>query len=323
MINRKLGQLTVSVLGLGCMGMSMAYGKADDNQSIKTILHAIACGITLFDTADLYGDGHNERLIGQALKNIDRDKVVIATKCGFVRQGNYQYVITGDPEYIKTACEASLQRLGIDVIDLYYLHRADPKVPIEDSVGALADLVTAGKVRHIGLSEIKLATLKRAVAVHPITALQTEYSLWQRKPEDEILQYCRELGIGFVPYSPLGRGFLSGKIQDVASLEENDFRRVAPKFQGENFTRNLKLLATFTEYARSKHCTPAQLALAWVLAQGDFIVPIPGTRVIERLDENIKAVDIHLTAAELQIDHLMPRDAIVGEQYPQHLNFEV
>jgi aryl-alcohol dehydrogenase-like predicted oxidoreductase len=324
MKKRKLGNLEVSSLGLGCMGMSMAYGKTDDNQSIKTIQHAVTHGTTFLDTADLYGDGHNEQLIQKALQNTARENVVLATKCGFVRLGEFQYKIDGSAQHIKNACDASLQRLGVDVIDLYYLHRADRNIPIEESVGALADLVKAGKVRHIGLSEVTVGTLQRAAKVHPITALQSEYSLWHRKPEKEILAACRELGIGFVPYSPLGRGFLTGKIRDTASLEQNDFRRIAPKFQDENFKKNLEIADHVIEFAKKKNCTPAQLALAWILAQGDNIVPIPGTRSIERLDENSGAVNVILTSADLEeLNRLVPVDAAAGAQYPDSLDFEV
>jgi aryl-alcohol dehydrogenase-like predicted oxidoreductase len=324
MKNRKLGQLTVSPMGLGCMGMSMGYGKSDDAKSIKTIQYAITHGITFLDTSDIYGDGHNENLIRQALTGHSRDQVVIATKCGFERLGDYKYQINGTPEHIKKACDASLKRLGVETIDLYYLHRADRNTPIEESVGAMADLVKAGKIKHIGLSEVTVKTLQRAAKIHPITALQTEYSLWQRKPEKEILAACRELGIGFVPYSPLGRGFLTGKIRDVNTLEQSDFRRIAPKFQTENLQKNLKIVDELTQFAKSKNCTPAQLALAWVLAQGDDVVPIPGTRSIERLEENKNALNVNLSATELaELNRIAPMDAIAGEQYPDYLDFEV
>jgi aryl-alcohol dehydrogenase-like predicted oxidoreductase len=324
MKNRKLGNLTVSPMGLGCMGISMGYGKSDDVQSIKTIQYAIKHDITFLDTSDIYGDGHNENLIREALVGHPRDQVVIATKCGFERLGDYKYQINGTPEHIKKACDASLKRLGVEKIDLYYLHRADRKVPIEESVGAMAELVKAGKIQHIGLSEVTVQTLQRAAKIHPITALQTEYSLWQRKPEKEILAACRELGIGFVPYSPLGRGFLTGKIRDVNTLEQSDFRRIAPKFQTENLQKNLKIVDELTQFAKSKQCTPAQLALAWVLAQGDDVVPIPGTRSIERLEENKNALNIKLSATDLaELNRIAPMDAVAGEQYPDHLNFEV
>lgn len=326
MKRRKLGSsnLEVSAIGLGCMGMSMAYGKTDDQKSIETLRHAVEMGVNFLDTSDLYGDGHNEELIHRALDGELKSKAIIATKCGFIRLGEFQYQIDGSPEHIKNACDASLKRLGVDVIDLYYLHRADKNVPIEESVQALADLVQAGKVRYIGLSEVTANTIKRAAKVHPITALQTEYSLWQRKPEKEILATCRELGIGFVPYSPLGRGFLTGTIRNLENLEENDFRRIAPKFQAENLQHNLRIVDVLTELAQQKKCTTAQLAIAWVLAQGEDIVPIPGTRSIKRLEENSGAMNVSLTEQELtEINQLVPIDNFAGEQYPEHLNFEV
>lgn len=318
-------KLEVSALGLGCMGMSMAYGKADDQESLKTLAHAVERGITFFDTADMYGDGHNESLLAKMLQQVQREKLVIATKCGFVREALYQYHIDGSPAHIKAACDASLKRLGIDVIDLYYLHRADRNIPIEESVGALGELVAAGKVHHIGLSEVTPQTLRHAVAVHPITALQTEFSLWQQKPKKELLATCRELGVGFVPYSPLGRGFLTGTIRDTSKLADDDFRRVTPKFQDENFKQNLKIADIITEIATEKRCTPAQLALAWLLAQGDDIVPIPGTRSMQRLDENIGATEVNLTAKDLvEIDKRVDIEhTLAGEQFPKHLDFEV
>jgi aryl-alcohol dehydrogenase-like predicted oxidoreductase len=324
MQKRKLGklQLEVSALGLGCMGMSMGYGSFDDQQSIHTIHHAIEKGMTFLDTSDLYGNGHNEQLIGKALaaKKGLRDQVVLATKCGFVGMGG----VDGSAAHIKQACDASLQRLRTDRIDLFYLHRADKNVPIEESVRAFADLVKVGKIHHVGLSEVTPPTLRRAAKVHPITALQTEYSLWERKPEKEILKTCRELGIGFVPYSPLGRGFLSGKYRTIDNFAQEDFRRLLPKFLGENLQHNLKIVDKVVEISKRKGCTAAQLALAWLLAQGDDIVPIPGTRSIERLDENIGALDVHLTADELaEIDRFIPYNATHGVQYPEEFDFEV
>ena len=321
---RILGKLEVSALGLGCMGMSQAYGKTDDNQSVSTLQAAVERGVSFFDTSDLYGDGHNELLIGKAFAAVQCEKLVIATKCGFVRLGEYQYRIDGSPTHIKQACDASLQRLGMDVIDLYYLHRADKNVPIEESMGALAELVKAGKIRHIGLSEVTSETLRRAAKIHPVAALQSEYSLWHRKPEKDILATCRELGIGFVPYSPLGRGFLTGKIRDTSMLEKNDFRRIAPRFQEENLQKNLQIADQVINFAKQKNCTPAQLALAWVLAQGNDIVPIPGTRQIERLDENLGALNIVLSQSDLiELNRLIPIDMTVGNQYPDQLDFEV
>jgi aryl-alcohol dehydrogenase-like predicted oxidoreductase len=323
MQKRTLGasRLEISALGLGCMGMSLGYGSFDDEQSLKTLHHAIDSGISFLDTSDLYGMGHNESLIGKALNTTGlRQKVVLATKCGFVDLQK----VDGSPAHIKKACEASLKRLGTDVIDLYYLHRADKNTPIEESVGAFADLVKAGKILHIGLSEVTPKTLRRAAKIHPITALQSEYSLWERKPEIEILNTCRVLGIGFVPYCPLGRGFLSGKYRTTEKFEQGDFRKLLPKFQNKNLEHNLILLDKFFEFAKQKKCTPAQLALAWLLAQGDDIVPIPGTRSIERLDENIGALDVHLSQSELtDINQLIPLNATHGKQYPDEFNFEV
>lgn len=318
MQKRTLGTLEVSGLGLGCMGMSLGYGRFDDQQSIRVIRHAIENGITFLDTSDLYGDGHNEILIKQALKDGLREKIVLATKCGFVSLGK----VDGSPQHIKKACDASLKRLGVDVIDLYYLHRADKSVPIEESVGAFSDLVTAGKIRYIGLSEVTVPTLKKAVTVHPITALQSEYSLWERKPEHNgILQACQELNIGFVPYSPLGRGFLSGHYRNTATLEDNDFRRLLPKFNGDCLEHNLKLIDKLNAFASDKHCTAAQLALAWLLAQHETIVPIPGTRSIERFNENIGALEVSLSPTELStMNHWMQT---IGVQYPDPHDLEV
>lgn len=322
MQKRKLGpfKLEVSALGLGCMGMSMGYGQFNDEQSIKTIHHAIEQGLSFLDTADVYGNGINEELLRKALQDGRREKVILATKCGLVGIGK----VDASPEYIKKACDLSLKRLGVDVIDLYYLHRADKNIPIEESMGAFADLVKAGKIRYIGLSEITAKTLKRAAKIHPITAVQSEYSLWERKPEREILKTCHELDIGFVPYSPLGRGFLSGKYRSTENLDQGDFRRMLPKFQGSNLQHNLQVLDKLITFSKHKRCTPAQLALAWLLAQDTNIVPIPGTRSIERLDENIGALDVYLSKEELEeINRLIPIDATMGQQYPDEFDLEV
>jgi aryl-alcohol dehydrogenase-like predicted oxidoreductase len=317
---RTLGSsdLEVSAVGLGCMGMSEFYGASEDSASIEVLHHAIDRGVTFWDTADMYGSGHNEQLIGRALRG-RRDEVVLATKFAVMRGPNGEWLgLSGKPEYVKQACDASLQRLGIDHIDLYFQHRVDPEVPIEDTVGAMAELVEAGKVRHLGLSEAAAETLRRASAVHPITALQSEYSLWSRDLEDQILPACRDLGIGLVAYSPLGRGFLSGAIRSPDDLAEDDWRRVNPRFQGEAFEKNLELVRRIEELASSKGCTPAQLALAWVMAKGDDYVPIPGTRRSQRLDENAAAADVSLTEAELaEIDDVIPRDLVTGSRYPE------
>ncbi|MGA7966595.1 MAG: aldo/keto reductase [Gammaproteobacteria bacterium] len=320
MQTRKLGKNgpTVSAIGLGCMGMSEFYGSHDDAASIDVIHHALDAGINFLDTADMYGTGRNEELVGRALKD-RRDKVVLATKFGNVRGPNGEFQgVNGKPDYVRKACDASLKRLGVDTIDLYYQHRVDPETPIEDTVGAMAELVEAGKVRHLGLSEAASDTLRRAHAVHPITALQTEYSLWSREVEDGILDTCRELGIGFVPYSPLGRGFLTGAIRSPDDFEEGDYRRHSPRFQGENFIRNLALVKAVERMAADKGCTPAQLALAWVLAQGEDLVPIPGTKHIRYLDDNIGALDVRLSDEDLAaIDAAFPRDAAAGTRYPE------
>ncbi len=322
MEQRTLGSsgVEISALGLGCMGMSEFYGSSEEAASIAVLHHALDRGVTFWDTADMYGSGHNERLIGRALRG-RRDEVVLATKFAIVRgpKGEFQG-ISGRPEYVKQACDASLERLGVDHIDLYYQHRVDPEVPIEDTVGAMAELVHAGKVRALGLSEAAADTLRRAVAVHPIAALQSEYSLWSRDLEDDILPACRELGIGLVAYSPLGRGFLSGAIRSPDDLAEDDWRRMNPRFQGAAFEKNLELVQRIESLAKAKGCTPAQLALTWVLAQGNDVVPIPGTRRAERLDENAAAVDISLGEDELaEIDTVIPRDMAVGSRYPEEM----
>jgi aryl-alcohol dehydrogenase-like predicted oxidoreductase len=321
MQTRTLGRsgLTVSALGLGCMGMSEFYGAGDDDESIAVIHRAIELGANFLDTADVYGPHTNERLVGRAIAD-RRDQVVLATKFGSVRDpANPSYRgVNGTPEYVKQACDASLQRLGVDHIDLYYQHRVDTDTPIEETVGAMAELVQAGKVRYLGLSEAAPETLRRASAVHQITALQTEYSLWAREPDDEILPTCRELGIGFVAYAPLGRGFLTGQIKSVADLAEDDFRRGDPRFQGENLQHNLDLVAKVQELAGAKGVSPAQLALAWVLAQGDDIVSIPGTKRRARLEENLGALDVQLSADELaQIDDAVP--AVSGQRYAERM----
>ena len=322
MQKRKLGNLglEVSALGLGCMGMSDFYSGRDDNESIKTIHRALDLGVTLLDTADMYGVGKNEELVGRAIKG-RRDQVIIATKFGNVRAEDGTFLgVNGRPEYVKQACEASLRRLGVDYIDLYYQHRVDPNTPIEETIGAMADLVREGKVRYIGMSEAAPETIRRAHAVHPITAFQTEYSLWSRDVEDEILPTCRELGIGFVAYSPLGRGFLTGKIQKFEDLEEDDYRRHSPRFQGENFQKNLDLVQQIRKIASEKGCQPSQLALAWLLAQGQDIVPIPGTKRIPYLEENLKALDISLTDDDLaRINQVAPQGVAAGERYPEEV----
>lgn len=317
MKTRTLGSLTVSALGLGCMGMSEFYGHGNDAESTATIQAFLDAGGTLLDTADMYGPFTNEQLVGKAIAG-RRDDVVLATKFGNERKPDGSWVgINGSPEYVRAACDASLQRLGVDHIDLYYQHRVDKTVPIEDTVGAMAELVQAGKVRHLGLSEASADTVRRAHAVHPIAALQTEYSLWEREPETKIFPVLAELGVGFVPYSPLGRGFLTGQLRSEDDFAADDFRRHSPRFQGENFTRNLELVDRVKELADAKGCTPAQLALAWLLAQGEHIVPIPGTKKLDRLHENLGAVDVVLSAEDLKrLDELAPAGVAAGDRYP-------
>jgi aryl-alcohol dehydrogenase-like predicted oxidoreductase len=319
MKTRKLGKSDVdlSVIGLGCMGMSDFYGPAEDAKSIEVIQHALDRGVTFLDTADMYGVGRNEQLVGQALKG-RRERAILATKFAIVRgaDGSIQG-ISGKPEYVQRACEASLARLGVDVIDVYYQHRVDPTVPVEDTVGAMANLVKQGKVRHLGLSECSPSTLRRAARVHPIAAVQTEYSLWSREPEDEMLAVCAELGVTFVAYSPLGRGFLTGAIRSLDDLAPDDWRRQLPRFQGENFGKNLALVQKVEELARRRGATAAQIALAWVLRHPQ-VVAIPGTRSKTRLDENARAADLALSEAELaELEAVFPKRAAAGERYPE------
>ena len=318
METRELGKsgLFVSALGLGCMGMSDFYGDGDEVELIATIHRAIELGMTFLDTADIYGMGRNEELVGKTIKD-RRDKVILATKFGNVRRADGTFVgVNGKPDYVRSACEASLRRLQVDMIDLYYQHRVDANTPIEDTVGAMAGLIEAGKVRFLGLSEAASDTIRRAQKVNPIAALQTEYSLWSRDPEGELLDTVRELGIGFVAYSPLGRGFLTAKITSLDDLADNDWRRSMPRFEQENFGRNLELVERIKALAARKGCSPAQLALAWVLAQGDDIVPIPGTKRRRYLEENIGALDVHLAPDELaEIDAILPAGAAAGSRY--------
>jgi aryl-alcohol dehydrogenase-like predicted oxidoreductase len=318
MKTRTLGEgLEVSAVGLGCMGMSEFYGAADEGEAIATIRRALDLGVTFLDTADMYGPFTNERLVGRAIAG-RRDEVVLATKFGNERRPDGTFVgINGRPEYVQAACDASLERLGVDRIDLYYQHRVDLDTPIEETVGAMKELVEAGKVRHLGLSEAAPETIRRAAAVHPIAALQSEYSLWSRDPEDGILDTVRELGIGFVAYSPLGRGFLTGQIKTLDDLADGDFRRRGPRFQGDNLQRNLDLVAKVEEIAGEKGVTPGQLAIAWVLAQGDDIVPIPGTKRVKYLEQNAAAVDVELGEDDLQrIEAAFPKGATAGDRYP-------
>jgi len=317
MHTRRLGTLDVSAIGLGCMGMSEFYGPADEAEAIATIHRALDLGVTLLDTADIYGPFTNEELVGRAIRG-RRDQIVLATKCGIVRDPANKSIrgINGRPEYIRQACDASLQRLGVDHVDLYQLHRVDPEVPIEDSVGAMAELVRAGKTRGIGLSEAAAGTIRRAHAGHPLTSVQSEYSLWTRDVEAEVLPACRELGIGFLPYSPLGRGFLTGQIKRVEDFAADDYRRMNPRFQGDNFTKNLELVRHVEALAADKGCKPSQLALAWVLAQGDFIVPIPGTKRRTYLEENLGALDVKLSSDDLaRLAAVFPPGAAAGLRY--------
>jgi aryl-alcohol dehydrogenase-like predicted oxidoreductase len=318
MERRTLGRkgLTVSALGLGCMGMSEFYAGQDDEESIATIHRALDLGIDFLDTADMYGPFTNERLVGRAIRG-RRDPVVLATKFGNQRGEDGSFLgVNGRPDYVRKSCDSSLQRLGVDHIDLYYQHRVDRTVPIEETVGAMADLVRLGKVRFLGLSEAAPATIRRANQEYPISALQTEYSLWTRDPEDEVLPLCRELGIGFVAYSPLGRGFLTGRFRAFEDLPEEDYRRNSPRFQGENFQKNLDLVERVEEIARRKNCTPAQLALAWLLAQGNDIIPIPGTKQRRYLEENLRSLEVELTPADLeQIEEVAPKGVAAGDRY--------
>ena len=320
METRRLGRegLTVSALGLGCMGMSEFYAGRDEQESLATIDRAIGLGVTFLDTADIYGPFKNEELVGRAIRG-RREAVVLATKFGNVRGEDGSWLgVNGRPEYVRACCEGSLRRLGVDHVDLYYQHRVDKTVPIEETVGAMAGLVKAGKVRYLGLSEASVRTIRRAHAVHPISALQSEYSLWTREPEDELLPACLDLGIGFVPYSPLGRGFLTGRFRAFEEIPEGDYRRNTPRFQGENFRKNLELVRRVEKIASAKRCTPAQLALAWLLSRGENVVPIPGVKSRARLEENVRAVSIALTVDELaRIEKAAPKGSAAGARYPE------
>ena len=321
MEHRELGRsgLRVSELGLGCMGMSEFYGKHEDAESVRVIHRALDLGVDLLDTADMYGVGHNEEVVGRAIRD-RRSRVILATKFGNVRGADGSFLgVSGDPVYVRSACDASLKRLGVDTIDLYYQHRVDPNVPIEDTIGAMVELKRAGKVRFLGMSEAAPGTIRRAAAVHPIAALQSEYSLWTRDPEDEALATCRELGIGFVAYSPLGRGFLTGSIRTLEKLDENDWRRVNPRFQGDNLSANLRIVERVERIASERGVSPSQLALAWVLAQGKDIVPIPGTKRVAYLESNVAAAGIRLSREDLhRLDEAAPRGATRGDRYPEY-----
>lgn len=311
--------IRTSELGLGCMGMSEFYGKRDDQESMEVIRKAYELGIRFFDTADMYGPFINEILLGKSIKNF-RKEITIATKFGIIRDPSNpaKRGVNGKPDYVRSSCEGSLKRLDVEVIDLYYLHRKDPDTAIEETVGAMAELVKEGKIRGIGLSEVNATTLRKAHAVHPITALQSEYSLWTRDPENEILETCKELGIAFVAYSPLGRGFLTGQIKKFEDFEPNDYRRFSPRFQGENFEKNLRLVNKVEELAKEKSCTTAQLALAWVLKQGDHIFPIPGTKHKKYLEENIGALEVNLTKKETEeLNQMIPMEEVSGKRYPE------
>ena len=323
METKRLGSqgLFASEIGLGCMGMSEFYGTRNDHESLNVLHHAIQLGITFWDTSDMYGPFHNEELVGKALKG-KRDKITLATKFGIVRNPENPQIrgFNGTPLYVQQACEASLKRLDTETIDLYYLHRKDPATPIEDTVGAMSRLVEQGKIRGIGLSEVSSATLRKTHAIYPVSAVQTEYSIWSREPEDDILQTCKELGVAFVAYSPLGRGFLTGQIKKFEDLDQGDYRRFSPRFQGENFSKNLDLVHQLEQLAMDKHCTAAQLALAWVLKQGDHIFPIPGTKRIKYLEENAGALNVDLTAAELKLlDEIAPKGIAAGLRYPESM----